>query len=151
MKLFFVKFFCVFLHFFLVSSASVAAAAAKLLQSCPTLCNPRDGSPLGSPVLGILQARTLEWVGPQFISWVRKTAWRRDRVPIPVFLGFLGGSGGKESTCDAGDLGSILGLGRSPGGGHGNPLQYSCLENPCRQRSLAGYSPWGHKEWDMTE
>ena len=39
-----------------------AAAAAKLLQSCPTLCNPRDGSPPGSPVPGILQARTLEWV-----------------------------------------------------------------------------------------
>ena len=39
----------------------------------------------------------------------------------------------------------FLGLGRSPGGGHGNPLQYSCLENPCGQRSLVGYSPWGHK------
>ena len=38
-----------------------AAAAAKLLQSCPTLCDPIDGSPLGSPVPGILQARTLEW------------------------------------------------------------------------------------------
>ena len=45
-------------------------------------------------------------------------------------LGFPGGSDGKESACNAGDLGSILGLGRSPGGQHGNPLQYSCLENP---------------------
>ena len=43
--------------------------------------------------------------------------------------GFPGGSAGKESACNAGDLGSIPGLGRSPGGGHGNPLQYSCLEN----------------------
>ena len=43
-------------------------------------------------------------------------------------LGFPGGSGGKESACNVGDLGSISGLGRSPGGGHGNPLQYSCLE-----------------------
>ena len=46
--------------------------------------------------------------------------------------GFLGGSVGKESTCsagDTGDLGSVPGLGRSPGGGHDNPLQYSCLEN----------------------
>ena len=42
---------------------------------------------------------------------------------------FLGGSDGEESACKAGDLGSIPGLGRSPGGGHGNPLQYSCLEN----------------------
>ena len=41
---------------------NIAAAAAKLLQSCPTLCNPIDGSPPGSPVPGILQARTLEWV-----------------------------------------------------------------------------------------
>ena len=45
-------------------------------------------------------------------------------------MGFCGGSDGKESTCNAGDLGLILGLGRSPRGGHGNPLQYSCLENP---------------------
>ena len=48
-------------------------------------------------------------------------------------------------------MGSIPGLGRSPGGGHGNPLQYSCLENPHGQRSLTGCSPWGHKESDMTE
>ena len=57
----------------------------------------------------------------------------------------------KESACNAGDLSSIPGLGRSPGRGHGNPLQYSCLENPHGQRSLAGYSPWGCKEADMTE
>ena len=45
----------------------------------------------------------------------------------------------------------ILGLGRSPDGGHGNPLQYSCLENPLGQRNLAGYCPCGCKECDMTE
>ena len=50
-----------------------------------------------------------------------------------------------------GDLGSIPGLGEPPGGGHSNQLQYSCLENPHGQRSQAGYSAWGHKEWDMTE
>ena len=44
-------------------------------------------------------------------------------------MGFPGGSDGKESTCNVGDLGSIPGLGRSPGAGQGNPLQYSCLEN----------------------
>ena len=44
--------------------------------------------------------------------------------------GFPGSSADKESTCNAGDLGSVPGLGNSPGGGHGNPLQYSCLENP---------------------
>ena len=45
-------------------------------------------------------------------------------------MGFPGGSDGKESACNGGDPSSIPGLGRSPGGGHGNPLQYSCLENP---------------------
>ena len=45
---------------------AAAAAAAKSLQSCPTLCDPRDGSPPGSPVPGILQARTLEWVAVSF-------------------------------------------------------------------------------------
>ena len=47
---------------------------------------------------------------------------------------------------DIRDVGSIPGLGRSPGGGYATPLQYSCLENPHGQRSLAGYSQWGHKE-----
>ena len=48
-------------------------------------------------------------------------------------------------------MGSILGWGRSPGGGHGNPLQCSCLETPHGQKSLVGYSPWGHKELDTTD
>jgi len=52
--------------------------------------------------------------------------------------GFPGGSDGKESACNVGDLGLTLNLGRSPGGGHGKPLQYSCLENSQGQRSLAG-------------
>ena len=52
-------------------------------------------------------------------------------------MGFPGGADGKELTCHVGDLGSIPGLGRSPGGGHGNPLQYLCLENPQGQRSQA--------------
>ena len=60
-------------------------------------------------------------------------------------------SDGKESACKAEDLGSIPGYGRSIGGGHGNPLQYSCLENSHGQRSLAGYSPWSFKDSDMTE
>jgi len=47
-----------------------------------------------------------------------------------MYLGFSGGSDSKESTCNAGDTGLIPGLGRSPGGGHGDPLKYSCLENP---------------------
>ena len=78
-------------------------------------------------------------------SWGGKIRWRRDRLPTPIFLGFPGGSDGKESACNTGDLGLIPALGRSPGGG------YSCLENPHGQRSLAGYSPWGHTEPDTTE
>ena len=105
-------------------------------------------------------------------------------------MGFPGDSAGKESTCSAGDPGSIPGsgscpaegigyplqyswvsliaqmlrislqcgrpgfdpwVGRCSGGGHGNPFQYSCLENPHRQRYRVGYSPWSHKESDMTE
>ena len=53
---------------------------------------------------------------------------RRDRLPTPVFLGFPGGSAGKESDCNTGDLGLIPELGRSPGEGNGHPLQYSGLE-----------------------
>ena len=67
------------------------------------------------------------------------------------FSGFPGGSVSKEFACNDGDLGLIPGLKRSPGGGHGNPLQYSGLENPHGQKSLVGCNPWGHKESDMTE
>ena len=66
-------------------------------------------------------------------------------------MGFPGGLIGKESACHVGDLGSILGLERPPGEGHGNLLQDYFLENPYGQRNLVGYSPWGHKELDTTE
>ena len=55
--------------------------------------------------------------------------WRRDRLPTPVFLGFHGGSAGKASACNAGVLGSIPGLGRSPAEGNSYLFQYSGLEN----------------------
>ena len=67
-------------------------------------------------------------------------------------MGFLFGSDGKESACNAGDPGSVPESGRSLGEGNGYPLQYSCLENSRGiQRSLAGYSSWAHKESDTTE
>ena len=71
--------------------------------------------------------------------------------PAGLQRGFPGGSNCEESTCNERDRGSISGWGRSPGGGHGNPLQYSCLENPHGQRSMVGHSLWGHKESDTTE
>ena len=63
----------------------------------------------------------------QFLG--REGLLEKPRLPTPVFLGFPYGSAGKESTCNVGDLCSILGLGRSPGEGKGYPLQYSGLEN----------------------
>ena len=66
-------------------------------------------------------------------------------------MDFHSGSNSKESSLNEEDLGSIPGLGRSLEGGHNNPLQYYCQENPQGPRSLAGYSPWGHTESDVTE
>ena len=77
-----------------------------------------------------------------------------------MFLSFPGGSVIKNlppNAGDARDAGSVLGLGRSPRVGNGNPLQYSCLENSIGRgawRAVGGrgaHSPWGHKESDMTE
>ena len=78
-------------------------------------------------------------------SWVRKILWRSDRLPTPVFLGFPGGSEGKESACNVEDLGSVHGLGRSPGEGNGYPVLYSGLENPM------DYTVHGVTELDITE
>ena len=61
-------------------------------------------------------------------------------------MDFPSGADGKESACNARDPGSIPGLGRSPGEGNGNPLQYFCLENPIDRGVW-----WAHKESDMTE
>ena len=75
-----------------------------------------------------------------------------NQVCISGVPGFPGDSDGKESTYNAGDLSSIPGLGRSPGEGNGNPLQYSCLENPMYRGAMDGnYSPWGRKQLDMIE
>ena len=71
-----------------------------------------------------------------------------------LLMGSPGGACGKECTFQCRrhtDDGSIPGSGRSPGVGNGNPLHYSCLENLMDKGSLAGYSPWGHKEWDTAE
>ena len=79
------------------------------------------------------QCSVMTWRGEMDVGGRSKT----EGVCVP------GGSDSKESACSAGDLGSILRLGRSSGEGHGYLLQYSRLENPHGQRSLAGYSPWG--------
>ena len=79
---------------------------------------------------------------------------KKKMMSINRRLGFLGNTSVKNPPASAGNIrntGSIPELGRSPGGGHDNPVQYSCLENPHGQRSLVGYGPWGHKESDLTE
>ena len=69
-----------------------------------------------------------------------------------LVLAFPGDSDGKESTCNAGDLGSIPGLGRPPGGEHGNHSSNLAWRIPMdRERSLVSYGPWGGKELEMTE
>ena len=145
-------------------------------------CATPDGSPPGSPVPGILQARTLEWVAisfsnawkwkvkvkslsrvrlfgtpwtaayqaPPSIGFSRQEYWSGVPLPSPILEAdrpkfgswlnpvFPGGSDSKAFAYNVGDLGSIPGSGRFPGGGHGNPAQCSCLENPHGQRSLVG-------------
>jgi len=88
---------------------------------------------------------------PQFNSWVGNICWRRDKLPTPVFLIFPGGSDGKESVCNVGDVGSIPGLGRSPGEGNSYTLQYSGLENSMDRGAWWATVPGGTKESDMTE
>ena len=73
---------------------------------------------------------------------------RSRKIGLPQWLS------GKEAACSVGatgNEGSITGSGRSPGGEHGNPFQYSCLENPHGQKSLAGYRSWGLKDMDATQ
>ena len=82
-------------------------------------------------------------------AWLPVLSWKESiclllklLLPTPVFLGFPGGSDGKESIWNAGDLGSIPGLGRSPGGGHGNPCPGLPGEQPAWKIFLPGESPW---------
>ena len=126
-------------------SRTAAAAAAKSLLSCPTLCDPRDGSPPGSPVPGILQARTLEWVAISFSNawkwkvkgkslsrvWLLATPWTSAYQALPS-MGFS-----RQEYWSGVPLPSPI-PGLLPGKSHG-------------QRSLVGYCPGGCKELDTTE
>ena len=122
-----------------INTNGIIQHSAKSLQSCPTLCDPIDGSPQGSPVPGILQARTLERVVISFSNawkWKVKvkslsnvqlfaTPWTAAHQAPPP-MGFS-----RQEYCSGVPEELLLythtipGLGRSPGGGHGNPLQYS--------------------------
>ena len=147
-------------HFHFLLSCNGEGNGNPLQCSC--LENPKDGGAWWAAVYGVAQSRT--WLKQLSSSSSRPEnhmLWlchcpSTDRFNLRnptllLFMSFPGSSNSKESTCNAGDLGSIPGLGRAPGGVHGNPLHYSYLENPHGQRSLAGYSPWGRKETDVTE
>ena len=91
-----------------------------------------------------------------WISFPFRSSQRPEQSSLSYIVGFPGGLEGKASAHNAGDLGLIPGSGRSPGEGNGNPLPYSCLENPmdgeaCRLQSIVGYSLWGCKESDTTK
>ena len=103
-----------------------------------------SGLPLPSPEI-------TRNIFPKHISFLlekKASTWGLGLVACPLreTVGFPGGSDGKESACNAGGLGLIPELGRSPGERKGYPLQYSGLEN-----SMGLYSPWNRKESDMTE
>ena len=83
--------------------------------------------------------------GPESPCRIRQLGIESQEIK-PGVWGFPGSSAGKESACNGGDLGLIPGLGRSPGGRHGNPLQYSCLENPHEQES-GGLLSMGSQSW----
>ena len=115
---------------------------SEVAQLCPSLSNPVECSLPGSSVHGIFQARVLEWVAIAF-SAKNLSYWEnggpihgnmevRRKSSLPVNTGFPSGSDSKDSVCNVGDWVLIPGLGRSPGGGLGNPLHYS----------LSGESAW---------
>ena len=144
----------------------------KVAQSCLTLCDP-----MAYIVHGILQARILEWVafpfsrgssqprdrtqvshiaGRFFTSWTTREAHVKQMIPfialylplLPLIALFV-----RNLPANAGDIrdmGLIPGLGRFPGGGNGNPFQYSCLENPM-DRGAWRVTVHGIAESDMTE
>ena len=135
---------------------AAAAAAAKSLQSCPTLCDPIDSSPLGSPAPGILRARTLEWVAISFSSaWKEKWKWSRSVVSDPQRhhglqptrllhpWDFPGKSAGVGVPLPSPST-------QQTGGGNGNQLQYSCLDNSMERgahgvaKSWIRLSNWAH-------
>ena len=117
-------------QFKILMNIFITLRSVLILLCYPSLPFPRDslgksmrfsGSSAGKRIC--LQCRR-HW----FDSWVGKIHWIRDRLPAPAFLDFPCGSTGKESACNAEDLGLIPGLGWSPAKGNGCPLQYSGLE-----------------------
>ena len=136
----------------------------KSLQSCVSLCKPMDCSCQAPLSMGF--SRQEYWSRLPFSSPgdLPDPGIKPESPALQVDFLHLSHQGcsiclfalpwwlsDKESATNAGGLGLIPGSGRSPGEGNGNPPQYSCQENPRGQRSMAGCSPQGHKESDMTD
>ena len=120
---------------------------SEVAQQYPTLSDPMDCSLPGSPVHGIFQARVLEW-GAIAFSRCHLQFSLNDITVLPQWLS------SKGCTCKSGtsgDAGSIHELGRSPGGGHGNLLQYSILEDSMKRGVWWATVHWGPKELVRTE
>ena len=110
------------LHFHFSLSSIGEGNGNPLQYSCPE--NPRDGGACWAAIYGVAQSRTR-------LKRLSSSSSRcKNEYKLQDTLGFPRGSAGKESPCNARDTGLISGRGRSLGGVHGNPLQYSCLENP---------------------
>ena len=112
------------------SEGKASACNARDLDSIPGSGRSpaeRNGNPLQDSCLENPMDRGAWWAT---VHGVAKSRTRLSNFTYYFFLNFPGGSEGKASACNAGDLGSIPGSGRSPGEGSGNLLQYSCLENP---------------------
>ena len=151
---------------------------AQSLQLCPTFWDSMDCNPPGSSLHGILQKRILERVAMTFSRGSsrprdqtsdsctsRRVLYTSTTWETPEYNYFPGGSDGKVSAYNAGDLGSIPGSGRSPGEGNGHPLQYSWLENPMdrgawrttihgvtkSQTGLSTYTPKRHQVLSFSE
>ena len=111
----------------------------------------------GAPNMGFVVIQGARWIEQENLAFGSPLLGPKGRTEFLKLtdhsqeVGSSGGSGSKKSTCITGDLGSIPGLGRSPAGGHGSPLQYSCLEIPYGLRSLVAYCPGCHKELDVAE
>ena len=122
-----------------------------------------DWSGLPFPSLGARPNTGIEPTSPALAGIDRQILYHWATIEISgrriselhmLLMGSPGGACAKECTFQCRrhtDDGSIPGSGRSPGVGNGNPLHDSCLENLMDKGSLAGYSPWGHKQWDTAE
>ena len=123
------------------NSISFSPAAAKSLQSCLTVCDPTDGSPPGSAIPGILQARILEWVAISFSTFSPDSPLKQILSSFTSLVTQMV----KYLPAMQETPGSIPGSGKSPGEGNCNPLQYSGLENSLARGAMEGFSLWDHR------